>query len=83
MKYSAIRLPSVVLPELLGPNMKILHGGIGIGGRRQGRGFSENNFNVSSEERQYILPRKLKTYRKSKDLKASRGKFKSRFGKAY
>jgi hypothetical protein len=45
-----------------GPNIKTLHGGKGIGGRRKGRGFSENNFSVSSEERQYILPRKLETH---------------------
>lgn len=71
LKYSAIRLHSVVFPELPGPNRKILHGGMGIGGRRQGRGFSENNLSVSSEERQYILPRKLKIHRKSKRQKAS------------
>lgn len=34
LKYSAIRLHSVVFPELAGPNTKILHGGMGIGGRR-------------------------------------------------
>lgn len=40
--------------------MNTLNGGAGIGGRRQGRGFNKNVFNASSDERQYILPRKLK-----------------------
>lgn len=83
LKCSAIRLHSVVLPELRGPNIKILHGGIGMGGRRQGRGFSENTFNVSSEERQYILPRKLKADRKSKHLDTSRAGWTGRLREAY
>lgn len=83
LKCSAIRLASVVFPEWLGPNIKTLQGGNGIGGRRKGRGFSKNNFNVSSEERQYILPRKLKTHRESKQFKVPRAALKRRLWKAY
>ena len=55
--------------------MNTLNGGAGIGGRRQGRGFNENFFNASSDERQYILPRKLKTCRNHKQLKRGTDKF--------
>lgn len=55
--------------------MKTLNGGAGIGGRRYGRGFDKNVFNVPSVDRQYILPRKLKICHNHKQLKRDMGKF--------
>lgn len=43
----------------------------------EGRGFNKNFFNVSSDDRQYILPRKLKICHNRKQLKRGMGKFKT------